>query len=518
MTAPGGTPASAEPTQARRWPAWLGLAGVLVALAWALVGYRAFVVNPEHDSGVRGYGIVAGGDHLYYGSMMLQFTGTPFARSLQETAEHFEYPLDWQALSTGYISPGLAPLIYPRPAQPLVGAVFEPVLGLDAILVPGILAAVALPFAAYLAARRLGAARWIAIPVILLLATRTFDENGTGIYPEALLGLCLVGAAATLPWDRRRPSLADLSWLTLFIVLGTLTRQMAPAFVGLVLGALVWGLAFGDDRRGWWRSWRAPSAVAVLVGGAGTLLTSWWAPYDVLAWTQASTGTSTRLQALVHGVGRVPRVFLAELGDYVRHDPVFPLLLVLGVAAVVVVFRHPVVGALFGTAAPLVLSVGLNGTGPFRYTEPALTILVLVIAVALARLWPQPVLSPASSSRARGWRSTALIATPLVLTVGLVVATVAVYQPARAVNIGELTAADLEGAWPLTASRLELSCGGDNGQVWGETPEGERMSLTGTAMARTPGTPSVMDFVKPSATPAEIVRLALARCPVPVPQ
>lgn len=516
----------------RRWVAWLGILGVCAALAWAVVGYRAWVATPEHAAGTRGYPIVAGGDHLYYGSMMLQFTGTPYARALEETADWFGYPLEWERLSNGYIDPKLAPLIYPRTALPLISALFEPLAGLDAILVPGILAAVAVPLAAYLAARRLRSTQWLAVPLILMLLTRCFDENGTGVYPEALLGLCLLGAAATLPWDRRRASVADLSWLTLFIVVGTLTRQMAPAFVGLVGGALLWGLLFDKDRRGWWRVWLAPTALTATIAGAGAVLTQWWAPYDILRWTQASTEASTPSDGLVRGLLRIPSLYATGLGELFVLDPVFPVVLLLGAAATIFVFRHPIVGAFLGAAAPLVLSVGLNGTGPFRYTEPALPILVLVISVALGALSrpelrtspvaPAPPLARTPRARHPRWVSPALAVTPLVLAAALIAATVVVYQPSRAVDIGDLTAADLNGTWPLTVASLEVSCGGDDGQVWGVTPGGERLSVTGTAMARSPGTASVTSFVQHSATgqplsAAEVVRVAVARCPVPVP-
>ncbi len=522
-----------EPTaRARpRWVAWLGVVGVVVALAWAIIGYRVAVVAPEHEAGIRGYGVVAGGDHMYYGSMMLQFGGTPFAQSLQQTAEWFDYPLEWQRISTGYIDPNLAPLIYPRPGQPLVGAAFEPIFGLDAIMVPGILAALAIPFAAYLAARRMRATQWIAIPLILLLLSRVFEENGAGVYPEALLGLCLLGAAATLPWDRRRVSPADLAWLVFFIVLGTLTRQMSPAFIGLAGGALAWGLIFERDRRGWWRSWWLPTAVTTVLAGVGALLTQWWAPYDILAWAQRSTESASHKEGLLRSVLRIPTMFTTGLEQYFRNDPVFFVLLVLGAVAVIFVFRHPIVGAFLGTAAPLVLSVGLNGTGPFRYTEPALPILVLVIAVALGGLTrPEvrraplaPIVTPTAAGERRGlrWAPLTLTVVPLALAVTLVAATVVVYQPSKAVDVGELSADDLEGAWPLTVPRLELSCGGDDGQVWGRTPDGQRISVTGTAEARSPGTMAVGRIAignrNVRMSTAEVVRVAVERCPTPVP-
>jgi hypothetical protein len=509
--------------------AWSGIAGVGVAVAWAVIGYLTFVVKPGYRAGSRGYGMVAGGDHMYYGSMLLQFSGTPYARSLQETARAFHYPLDWHRLNLGYLNPQVAPLIYPRPAQSLIGAVFEPAFGVHAIVVPGILAAVAVPFAVLMATRRLQATRWVAIPLILMLLTQTFDENGAGVYPEALLGLCLVGAAATLPWDRRRASVTDLCWLTFFIVLGTLTRQMSPAFIGLVIGALAWGLVFQKDRRRWWRSWLAPSALTTVVAGAGALITQWWAPYDVLAWTQTSTGASTRMEGLVRGVLRIPSRYDKELAHYFRTDPAFLALVVLGLFALLYVFRHPVVGAFLGVAAPLLLTVGLNGTAQFRYPEPALPILVLVIALALSKLSRRGVHagrapSAPEAERARRPRVLAvgLSVTPLVLAATLVVATFVVYQPSRAVQVGDVTASDLKGPWPLTVPRLALSCGGDDGQVWGVTPGGKRVSVTGTAMARSLGTPSVTTMLKTSdgkvASVVELVSVAVDRCPVPVPQ
>ncbi len=504
----------------------VSLVAVALALAWALVGFRLVVVPHEYAEGVHGYPIPAGGDHMYYASTMLQYAGTPYAESLRETADKLDYPLAWQRLSVGYLSPAVAPLVYPRTTLPLVGALFEPVLGIWAITVPGILAALALPGVMYVAARRLHATRWLAVPLVLLLLTRLFDEYGTGVYTEPLVGLFVVGAAATLPWDRRRPSIPDLCWLAFFVLAGSLTRQIGPAFAGLVVGAAAWGLLFGADRRAWWARWWRPAAVATAVATVTTVVVQVWAPYDVLAYAAGSTGAATRREGLLRSLERIPSVFRDGVAEAWSHgDRLLLLLVALGVLAIVVAFRHPLTGGVFGCGVPMLVTVGLNGHDAFRYTEPALLLVVLLIAVAMARTWPARPVEPAAVAGADGaarlGHTLAWSLPPVLLGVVLVGASIAVYRPAPPVPVGTLTATDVTGTWPLTVRSLDLVCGGDDGQVWGTTPSGQRVSVTGTAMARALGTPSVESLalstaMSPNAMDA-LVRAAVTRCPVPVP-
>ena len=550
MAAPGADASDSTPVPRRGWRpsrATVGWVATSLAMLWALVGYR-IVVAHEHAQGRRLYPFPAGGDHLYYSSMMLQYAGKPFLESLHTAADTLSYPLPWQRLLIGYLDPQIAPNMYPRVLLPLTATPFEPVFGVWAIVVPGILAALALPFVMLAAARRLNATRWLAVPLVLLLLTSLFDEYGTGAYTEPLVGLLLVGAAATLPWDRRRPSTADLCWLGFFTVAGSLTRQIAPAFCGLVLGAMLWGLVFGPDRRAWWRCWRLPALVSTVTAVVGTVAVQVWAPFDALAWFSHALGTTSPRQTLTHSIERLPRVFAQGLANvWTAQEYLLLLLLAMCVASALLLWRHPLTGGVLGAAAPMVLTVALAGSEPFRYTLPAIVLSVLLVSVAMTRLWPgaavstvpatepatepaaepatepatEPVAEPApepatEAARPRRLPAVLWIATPLVLTAVVLGATVLLHRPSATVEVGTVTAADLGGHWQLTVDSLTLTCGGDNGQVWGTTPDGERVSVSGTAMARSFGTPSVVTLESGGFPPAslhDLVFLAVQQCP-----
>ena len=171
-----------------------------------------------------------------------------------------------------------------------------------------------------------------------------------------------------------------------------------------------------------------------------------------------------------------------------------------------------------------------HGSEPFRYTLPATVLSVLLVSVAMTRLWPgpsvalpeaDPVAEPAAepateAARPRRLPAVLWIATPLVLTAVVLGATVLLHRPSATVEVGTVTAADLGGHWQLTVDSLTLTCGGDNGQVWGTTPNGERVSVSGTAMARSFGTPSVVTLESGGFPPAslhDLVFLAVQQCP-----
>ena len=64
-----------------------------------LLGLVAFALHARSWVGHNG-------DHIYYTSIALQFSGVPYDQALQTTTQHFHYPAPWGVLDQGSRSPG----------------------------------------------------------------------------------------------------------------------------------------------------------------------------------------------------------------------------------------------------------------------------------------------------------------------------------------------------------------------------------------------------------------------------
>lgn len=463
----------------------VGVVALLVlAAVWSLVPVR-LAMTGARDRGEQTYAAPANGDHMYYASMMLQYAGTPYLQSLDETAAYFRYPGDWH--KAYFLNPDRAPLIYPRSALPLLGTPLVPAMGVAAIFVPGILCGLATVLLLVLLARRWGV-RWaLAPPLLVFLLSPAFAWYATGLYTESILALVVVGAALCLPLAGRRPGLSGTVWLAVLAVVGGLTRQAGLVVPAMVVAGLLGAVLLARGRRREeLRLWAWPTAAA-LVGGLGvTAVVSVWAPYDVLAFTRSRSGGNGVVSTVVQAFLARPRDLVDSLKVSPAGSGLVLLLLVVGVPCALWLLREPLGWVILGAASFPVATASLNGTDTLRYVSPVYPLLVLAIGVVLHRAVAarrgEPTAPPAPVASPR-WLSPTSTVLAVVTGLLLVGATVAVYRPAPLQPVGVVTAEELGKLWPLDVPSATAYCGGDDGQVWLES-DGRSYALSGTALAR----------------------------------
>jgi hypothetical protein len=498
---------------------------VVAAAAWTLVGAR-LDMTAQKGRGERAYAAPVNGDHMYYASMALQFTGVPYLESLDEVSDYFQYPLDWRRAY--FLNPEFT-LVYPRTVLPLLATPFVAAMGPAAVFVPGIACGLATLALIVVAARRWGAAWAVAPPLAIYALSEAWSLYGTGVLTESVLMLVVISALLCLPVGGARPGVSGAVWLAALSVVAGLTRQtgLVPgsmAAAGLI-GAVL--LAHRGERRSTARLWAVPTASALAAGALVTAYVSVWAPYDPLAFSRRETGASGLRAAITAALKALPGNVVEAFRELPAGSWAFMLLLVLGCLASLLMLAEPLGWVILGAAAMPVATAALNGTDVLRYLSPVYPLFVVAQAVVLHRLllrWrryaalvgQQP--SPRSPASVTSTTWSVVAATLVVLA--LVGASVWVYRPAEQVDLGTMSRADLgTKAWPFRADSVEVSCGGDNGQIW-VTSEGRSYAFTSSAMARRwLGVPVAIDLRAPStrtwsAQSFTFLNYVLTRCPV----
>ena len=508
-----------------RWVTWLGLAAVLVAVFWALLPYR-MTLESVRDSGKILYAAPANGDHMYYASMMLQFTGVPYDESLDAVSDYFRYPGNWR--NARFLNPDIAPLVYPRTVLPLMGAIAVPFLGVRAIFVPGIICGIVTVVLTYLAARRWRAGVSVFPALVWFVLSAAFESWGSGLFTESVLMTVVIGALLCLPMQGRETGRSGVAWLSALTVVASLTRQ-----AGLILPLMCLGAALGDlfqggrdSRQLIFRRWAPFVAASTATGVIAYLVIAKWAPYDPLPFMRHMYPSGSLFGSLVAAVGKLPSNFLHALSEYgISTLPLAPFV-VLGLTSVLLLLGDPLGWAIVGASMIPLATAALNGSDPTRYLSPIYPLLVVAQAVVLHRLlrrrlpayeavnWQGGLDSPRLTRRA-----VHMLTGAAALTAGVVVlATVLVYQGAPRTSVGIFSVKNVKGAWPLSVPTVTATCGADNGQIFIRV-NGRDYALSGTALARRGlMEPSASVLRRPSSGPwgaqsSSLLHAALAKCP-----
>ncbi len=446
------------------------------------------------------------GDHYYYASTALQYAGVPYDEAVARTAAYFSYPLPVARLDYGYLSPIVAPLIYPRVVLPLVAAPFTTWFGLPGVYVPGIafgsLSTVTLLVLAY---RRVGVAG--ALPLgFLLMGSTLATEFVFGIYSEAPVIAAAALLLVTLPLGVPRRTVHAVAAAGLVPVM-MLSRQVPLLPLGMVLGGWLWAAL--ATRRGR-NEWLPFVALVVPVTVASYALVARWAPYSPLPFLRAITRAGSDAELLRALPGLFWHALRLDLTYAMHQDRVGVLLWSLGAVGLVLAVRSPLAGVFAGSAASGLVAVALNGQPDyFRYLAPSLPPLALLVAVATDRLWAlvrrrtwlppavaRPPAPPAGIATAANRTHRVAARTGAALAWGLVAAlvssTVLLHRPASGPTAAEhLDRASWRGSWPFTAPSGSLTCTGPDYEMWFTTDDGSRYAVSGTAMSRAFGAPTV---------------------------
>jgi hypothetical protein len=478
----------------------------------------------------RGAWVGHNGDHYYYASMALQYAGTGYEESLRVATSYFHYPYSATQLDLGYLSPAVAPLIYPRTTLGLLAAPAVRLLGIEGIWVPGMLCgALSVALLLVLTVRRVGRIGLLAIGV-LLGVTRYAPELMFGIYVEAPVILMTTLMLFTFPLGRVRRTWWHAIAAAGLVPIIMLSRQVPLLPIGMVLGGFVW--AWIGSRR--FRNPWLPFAVAVpLLTVVSYGLASIWAPYNALIFLYAATKTSTFGELL----GALPAMWSQSLGvdwtKLVSQDRPMLMVAALGLVGFVLVLRNPLAGVFLGALASGVATELLNGqSNEFRYFAPSLPVVLLLAAFVIAWMvhllprllrqtpcdWagvacvgagrPGLVSSGAAGRRMRinrpeepgyassRWGPAVAALGAWFMVAGVLAATAAAHRqsPIEGAAHKQVSASTASGWWPFTVEAGTLVCAGDNYQIWFITPDGVRYALSGTAMAASLTTPRILDL------------------------
>jgi hypothetical protein len=504
----------------RRW--WVSLA---VAVLGLLAGAALFL---PHRSAWVGHN----GDHYYYASTALQYAGTGYEESLRIATDYFDYPYSATQLDLGYLSPAVAPLIYPRVVLGLLSVPAVAGWGISGIWVPGLVCgALSVLLLLVLAVRHVGRAGLFAVPLLIGL-TRYAPEFMFGIYAEAPVILATTLLLLAFPLGRSRRTWWHAVAAAGLVPIIMLSRQVPLLPIGMALGGFVWAWLGTRRLRNPWLPFAATVVPATVISYG---LLSIWAPYNALAFLYTKTGTTT-LGGLV---GALPAMWSesigADWGDLVTDDAAMLVVTGLALVGFGLVIRNPLAGVFLGTAASGAATELLNGQpNGFRYLAPSLPVVLVLAALTIA--WAVHQLPRLLRQTPRDWPGAALLCSqqrtraavvhvlpdgrmrisrpedptraptrwgPAVAAVGAWFAVavtlggaVAVHRPAPVEGAAhqQVSSATVPGPWPFTVQEGTLVCSGQDYQVWFVAPDGVRYALTGTAMAASLWTPRVLDL------------------------
>jgi hypothetical protein len=485
-----------------------------------LIGVAAFALHAKSWVGHNG-------DHMYYTSIALQFSGEPYDEAIHTAANYFDYPYAAGRLDQGFMEPWFSPLMYPRNMLPLLATPFVKAFGIRGMWVPGIALGVAsLLSMVALAWRRVGVWGAAALPV-LLLGSVIVTEYMFGIFSESPLIFLVTAMLAVLPLGRRRAWAH--AWLAGALVpLMILCRQVPVLPIAMVAGGWLWAAVRTRRVK---NDWLPFVATVIPIGVVADVVMARWAPFDPLQVLRTFTKGDS-LGELIRGA---PPLFLRatrnDMGFALTHDVAGVALFAFGMVGLVVLIKYPFAGVFAGALASGLLSEFLSPSAVrFRYESPAVPVLAILAAVGVGRIvavvarqsWAVPAIAGADNAIEvetaldaeeataaqprleqgpegtplrghRGLRSPGFggAAASWAVVVVVVASLVALHRPASLDGAPQvqLSQAEYGPKWPFTVPSGTLVCAGSDYEVWFRGPDGTLYALSGTAMSHSFLTP-----------------------------
>ena len=308
------------------------------------------------------------GDHLYYASMAMQFSGKSLQQSLALVGQSFkDYPLSTDHLLTGYLDPGFAPLIYPRQVLTQILLWGYRLFGTAGFGISTLLVGVAtIALLVRWSYREWGtAAAWFTL--IFALGSTSFLWYSTGLFIESPLLLLEVVWLYSLPISRHYVSHRYWKFINVVVIIAmAFTRQSPLLPIAVLAGGYCAALL---KTRKVTNEWFGQTLIGSITAIAAYFAVSIWAPYSPV------------------GLGKSHHPSLIAGAKYLCHflasDPIIFLVLVLAIVAARSLASKTLPWIALGVFTSCLINVYL-ATGEYRYWIPLAVFIVPLAAHAVA--------------------------------------------------------------------------------------------------------------------------------------
>lgn len=436
------------------------------------------------------------GDHYYYVAQARMLTGIQYRDALQETALQFNYARPSVDLDYEWIDPSIAPLVYSRMSLPVVMAPFIYIFN-DfpdfSVFLPGILLGAAGAVALYFFARQRVGEKWAVAITSAALISPLLTEYRFGIYTEAplILGITLWLIAIYSSYEHKAQIQQGL-YAIAPIPFIALSRQAVLILVMYCIGYLLWTLIVNKSNlKNSLRRFLPSMIVSIIL----YLLIAKWAPYDPLPYAKYnSDGQNLSMlattQALIVNLVEISIADVKRLlpgGD--STDLVYLLFLAISVFVSLKYIRRPEMGGVIFCVGFVLLVTALNGRPTsMRYISTIFPFFVIV-----------PIYLVGESNRVLSRRRASLPkltnAVSVVASFCVVATTIYYCQPSPTSDWIKISSSDYQN-WPLMPNSGEISCGGNDFQVWFRDSNGTVYAASGPAMQKTFFTKRINEIYK----------------------
>jgi hypothetical protein len=442
-----------------------------IALAVTLINsYRLDFFHARRASTSALFGYYSGfpgrnGDHMYYTSMALQFSGKTLSQAIHTATRIFpDYPNKPSALLYGFLDPSVAPLIYPRQVLTRVLSWGYTLFGAKGLGLSTLLLGITtLTLLVRWSWREWGATAGF-ITLLATLGSSSFIWYGTGIFIEAPLMLIEVLWLYSLPISRHyRPHKLWYPINALLIFLMGFTRQSPLLPCAILFGGWLATFLKSKKRRNAW--------TPILLFGTTTalatyLLTAWWAPYSPSSFKSAPHPS---LSGSVHYL-----VTLAKI------DPIILFTFGITIYAGRTIKNRALAWVSLGVAIASIINIFIT-TGEYRYWAPLFIFTILISSWFIAH--KAKAIDKSQPKKRRRSPRRSLIALSF-LTAILTYSTIHFYSEHDGLVVEKVA---VDQIFPDTTLAGTIECRGTSARLYWTQPQRSPIALDGTAMSAHPG-------------------------------
>jgi hypothetical protein len=403
------------------------------------------------------------GDHMYYTSMAIQFSGKHLGQALTTAGQIFkDYPLPANKSLTGYLDPGFAPLIYPRQVLTqilswgyrLFGAAG---FGISTLLI-GVSTLVLLIRWTY---REWGsAAAWFALATAL--GSTAFVWYSSGIFIESPLLLIEAVFLYSLPISRHYQPHRYWKFINVILIVAmAFTRQSPLLPLAILIGGYCAALLKSKKIT---NEWFSHAVIGSLTAIAAYFAVSIWAPYSPVGLNKSHH------PSLLAGV--------KYLAHFFASDPVIFIALVGAVLATRKLASKVLSWIALGVFLSCLINVYL-ATGEYRYWIP-----LAIFIVPLAGFFAADRLGLAQEPRTRAPKPYLALYLTVFLTALIAISSGLFY----ARGDGQLLlTSPVSTLYPESSLHGSLACYGPEARIYLLQSGKKVAAIDGTAMSANPG-------------------------------
>jgi len=303
------------------------------------------------------------GDHMYYTSMAMQYAGKSLNQSLALAGQTFkDYPLTTDHLLTGYLDPGLAPLIYPRQVLTQILSWGYRLFGSAGFGVSTLLMGIAtLALLIRWSYREWGsAAAWFTLA--FALGSTAFVWYSSGLFIESPLLLIEAAWLYSLPISRHFVAHRYWNFVSASLIVAmTFTRQSPLLPIAILGGGYLAALL---RTRKVINEWFAQAMVGSIMAVAAYFVVNIWAPYSPVGLNKSHH------PSVIAGA--------KYLAHFIGSDPIITIAVILAIVASRKLLSKTLSWIALGVFLSCLINVYL-ATGEYRYWIP-LAIFILPLA------------------------------------------------------------------------------------------------------------------------------------------